>query len=104
MPTYALFAGAEHLKRCDGANFAIVNAADAAAARTRLAQLLAQNDNKHRPRRISSREDDADDHRKLPDYQRDLESPTSSIAPDETDGGPLCKRQGRPTIAASGFP
>ena len=42
MPTYALFAGSEHLKRADGANFAIVNAADVAAARSRLAQLLGE--------------------------------------------------------------
>lgn len=42
MPTYALFAGAEHLKRSDGANFAIVNAADVPAARSRLAQLLGE--------------------------------------------------------------
>lgn len=42
MPTYALFAGKEHLKRADGADFAIVNAADANAARARLGQLLGE--------------------------------------------------------------
>lgn len=42
MPAYALFAGREHLKRPDGANFAIVNAATPAAARTRLGQLLGE--------------------------------------------------------------
>ena len=42
MPVYALFAGREHLKRPDGANFAIVNAANPGAARTRLGQLLGE--------------------------------------------------------------